>query len=71
LSYLQSEIRWRLRAVYDRQEVVDILGYLSSEGYLSVRYGDCEQSGDFFFPYDEQEESRVYWFIGEKHWYQA
>jgi len=68
---MQSEIRWRLRSVYDRQEVVDILGYLSSEGYLSVRYDNCEQPGDLFFPYDEQEESRVYWFIGEKHWYQV
>ena len=65
---MQSELGWRLRSVYDRQEMVDLLGYLSREGYLCVRF---EQSEKLFAPYDEQEESRVYWFIGEKHWYQA
>jgi transcription factor C subunit 3 len=70
---MQSEIRWRLRSVYDKQEVLDILRYLSREGYLCVRYDNCERFGkrEFFFPYDEEEENQVYWFIGEKHWYQA
>jgi hypothetical protein len=61
-------MRWRLRSVYDRQEIVDILGHLLSEGCLCARF---DRDDGCFFPHDEQEESRVYWFVGEKHWYQA
>ncbi|PPQ88088.1 hypothetical protein CVT25_014386 [Psilocybe cyanescens] len=68
----QTEIRWRLRAVYDRQEINDILRYLQREGYLRVRvgYSSVWASCGMDMPFDEGEERKVFWFIGDKHWYQ-
>jgi len=68
----QTEIRWRLRAVYDRQEVNDILRFLQEEGYLRIRFGYSTiwTLCGIHMPFDEEEERKVYWFIGDKHWYQ-
>lgn len=66
----QTEIRWRLRAVYDRQEVIEVLHHLQTEGYLHLRVGYLPASG-IYAPFDDEEETEVYWFIGEKHWYQV
>ncbi|KAF8634442.1 hypothetical protein AX15_000891 [Amanita polypyramis BW_CC] len=65
----QHEIRWRLRAVYDRQEVNDVLSYLSDDGYLQTR----QQGGWRFMvlPLDDLEERETYWFPSSKAWYQA
>ena len=55
--------------MYDRQEVAEILWFLQAEGYLQYRVGHlshCELSA----PFDEEEESCVYWFNTDKHWYQ-
>ncbi|KDR85304.1 hypothetical protein GALMADRAFT_51568 [Galerina marginata CBS 339.88] len=69
----QAEIRWRLRAVYDRQEVRDVLRFLQGEGYLQHRFGRSSiwTLCGIYMPFDEEEERRVYWFMGEKHWYQV
>jgi hypothetical protein len=66
----QTEIRWRLRTVYDRQEVTEVLHHLQTEGYLQLRVGYLPASG-IYAPFDDDEETEVYWFIGEKHWYQV
>lgn len=66
----QTEIRWRLRSVYDRQEVNEVLRYLCREGYLQPRLGHPSLYGALS-PFDDEEESKVYWFVGEKHWYQV
>lgn len=58
--------------MYDRQEIIDILQYLMGEKYLHVdtsRYLYCSKR-DIFFPFDEQEETQVYWFTGDKRWFQ-
>ena len=55
--------------MYDRQEVTEILWFLQREGYLQIRVhsSHCELSA----PFDEEEESCVYWFDMDKHWYQV
>jgi len=70
----QTEIRWRLRSIYDRQEVNDILLYLQQEGVLRRRWnselGLAGQEGiDYVLALDDVEEKNVFWFIGSKHWY--
>lgn len=69
----QAEIRWRLRSVYDRQEVNEIVRFLEIEGYLTARQGHTSVWTEcgIYAPFDEEEESQVYWFIGNKHWYQV
>ncbi|KAF9569867.1 hypothetical protein CPC08DRAFT_14379 [Agrocybe pediades] len=72
----QAEIRWRLRAVYDRQEINEVLRYLMREGYLQVRIGfPTIWTGEgAYTPFDEDEERKVYWFVnngGDKEWYQV
>lgn len=65
----QAELRWRLRSVYDRQEVNDLLRFLENEGFMKMR---CEHLIDRDVgPLDEREEKGVFWFIGEKRWYQV
>lgn len=61
-------MRWRLRMVYDRQEVNEILGCLCEEGYLHMRQKDGSRF--IVLPLDDQEEQEVYWFVCEKAWYQ-
>ncbi|PCH33343.1 hypothetical protein WOLCODRAFT_159996 [Wolfiporia cocos MD-104 SS10] len=65
----QAEIRWRLRSVYDRQEINDVLRYLLEEGYVS-RLAEGGRHIDLGFP-DDKEEHAVFWFLSDiKHWYQ-
>ncbi|KAH8120510.1 hypothetical protein DFH11DRAFT_1685786 [Phellopilus nigrolimitatus] len=70
----QSELRWRLRAVYDRQEINDVINHLTSNGTLKHSL-DADINGEVFVCLDalsEQEEKAVRWFIREgKHWYQV
>lgn len=70
LNVNQTEIRWGLRTVYDRQEVIEVLHHLQREGYLELRVGYLPTSG-IYAPFDDEEEAEVYWFTGEKHWYQV
>lgn len=53
--------------MYDRQEVNDVLRHLRDEAFLSVRFGDPQ--GVFIMPFNESEEAKAFWFVGEKDWY--
>ncbi|KAF9821815.1 hypothetical protein IEO21_00245 [Rhodonia placenta] len=65
----QSEIRWRLRSVYDRQEVNELLQHLLDAGYV-VRRGVGSDPHAQSGPPDDREEHAVSWFLGDvKHWY--
>lgn len=66
----QAELRWRLRTVYDRGEVHDVLLYLLQQGYAGRK--QATDTGDVFptdSPADNAEEGSVYWLIGEKRWF--
>lgn len=65
------ELRWRLRAVYDRQELNDLLRYLCEEGLLKPILMSEEVSVAGALATDRQEEKDVYWVLGDKHWYQT
>ena len=62
-----------MRAVYDRQEINDVLQHLLSEGFLkkvAVDGGDGLLGG--CGPPDNREENKAFWLVGEKkHWYQV
>ncbi|KAI5123716.1 hypothetical protein M0805_000310 [Coniferiporia weirii] len=65
----QAELRWRLRAVYDRQEIADVLSHLVTNGSLRAHFG--VGSGPVYpEAISKREEASVYWFVQEgKHWY--
>ncbi|KAI6117802.1 hypothetical protein EV401DRAFT_1565049 [Pisolithus croceorrhizus] len=75
----QAELRWRLKAAYDRQEVVEAISFLEQEGTLEAKIGDSSEVLEqirevpgWMGTLDEQEEMRVCWFIGKKgHWYRV
>jgi len=70
----QAELRWRLRSVYDRQEVGDILKSLLEDGFLKMRYDPTIAWDDDInvAALDAREEKGVFWFVSdEKHWYQV
>ncbi|KXN81127.1 hypothetical protein AN958_06081 [Leucoagaricus sp. SymC.cos] len=68
----QTEIRWRLRSTYDRQEVHDITKHLLTEGFLRVQIG-IEHSvfQDAATPLDDEEGRHAFYFIGNRRWYQV
>lgn len=69
----QTELRWRLRAVCDRQELVDILCFLYREEAIYARGSTACQTGAVWpATLDDGEEQHVFWFIGRnKYWYQV
>ncbi|KAF8845363.1 hypothetical protein BDN67DRAFT_941224 [Paxillus ammoniavirescens] len=72
----QAELRWRLRAVYDRPEVLDLLSSLQQEGVLECRAEACvetiEMLPGWLLTLGEKEERMVFWFIAKKRrWYQV
>lgn len=75
----QAELRWRLRAVYDRQEVLEAVTFLEQEGTLEARVdsrgGVLEEMKTvvgWAMTLDEGEERQVHWFIGRnRHWYRV
>ena len=68
---VQDEIRWRLRTVYDREEINDVLRHLLREGYIRKDYHAGERVLECG-PADGEEEKRTFWRVGsEKHWYQV
>lgn len=69
----QTELRWRLRAVCDRQELVDILCFLYREEIVYARGSTACQTGAVWpATLDDGEEQQVFWFIGKnKYWYQV
>ncbi|KAH9912240.1 uncharacterized protein BXZ73DRAFT_107525 [Epithele typhae] len=69
----QAEIRWRLRSVYDRQEVGEVLQALLEEGQIAARVAEGTRTPfEGGIPADEQEEKFICWFLadGERRWYQ-
>ncbi|KAG6814043.1 hypothetical protein H0H92_003893 [Tricholoma furcatifolium] len=67
----QAELRWRLRSVYDRQEVGDIVRSLLEDGSLKMRSDPAIEWNDNLnvAALDDREEKGVFWFVGEdKHW---
>jgi hypothetical protein len=69
----QTELRWRLRAVCDRQELVDIICFLNREEAVYARVGtECPTGTVWPATLDDGEEQQVFWFIGKnKYWYQV
>jgi hypothetical protein len=72
----KAELMWRLRSIYDRQEVHDILCYLQEEGFVRSRLDPYSQATNekrtdlTLFP-DNMEEKSIFWFIGDtRRWYQ-
>ncbi|EIN13408.1 hypothetical protein PUNSTDRAFT_139959 [Punctularia strigosozonata HHB-11173 SS5] len=64
----QAELRWRVRSVYDRQEINQVLCFLEGEGYIRRRRWPSSAFPDMN-PLDEQEERTTYWFLGDRHWF--
>ncbi|KAK0465216.1 uncharacterized protein EV420DRAFT_1759926 [Desarmillaria tabescens] len=61
----QAELRWRLRGVYDRQEVYDILQYLLEDEIIKTSI-----SSQMVPVLDEREERKVFYFLNQsKKWY--
>ena len=69
---LKAEIRWRLRSVYDRQEVVEILQTLHEEGYIAPRIDAAARFLDLG-PADDREEKTTFWFLAgnSRPWHQV
>ncbi|KAG1828698.1 hypothetical protein EV424DRAFT_1471098 [Suillus variegatus] len=68
-----TELRWRLRAVCDRQEFIDILCFLYREEAIYAQVGTACPPGTVWpATLDDGEEQQVFWFIGKnKYWYQV
>ncbi|KAG6837874.1 hypothetical protein H0H93_013027 [Arthromyces matolae] len=67
-----AELRWRLRSVYDRQEVGDMTRELLEDGFLKVRTDPAFEWHTTLnvAELDEREEKGVFWFVGDdKHWF--
>jgi len=73
----QAELRWRLRSVYDRQEVHDIICHLQQQGFIKSRHDPSLQPApqddtSAMIMLDDWEEKMTFWFIGDvKSWYQV
>lgn len=69
---MQTEMTWRLKSTYDRQEVHDITRHLIKQGFLGVQIS-VEDSGSQYAgrPFDRSEGRLVFYFIGDRRWYQA
>ncbi|KAG2057154.1 hypothetical protein BDR06DRAFT_952287 [Suillus hirtellus] len=69
----QTELRWRLRAVCDRLEFIDILCFLYREEAIYAQVGTtCPPGTVWPATLDDGEEQQVFWFIGKnKYWYQV
>jgi hypothetical protein len=68
----QAEIVWRLRSVYDRVEVIEVLRQLCENGFVRRRVsrnGVVHEMG--MVTVREEEERVVYWFLADRRWYRA
>ncbi len=63
---------WRLRSVYDRAEVVEVLRQLSEDGFIRRRLSWNKQISELgLVAVREEEEREEYWFLGDQRWYQT
>lgn len=72
--HLKAEIRWRLRAAYDRQEVGEVLRALQEEGCIVPRRMGPQEWALELGPADDAEERSTFWFIASgtgRRWYQV
>ncbi|EIW64510.1 uncharacterized protein TRAVEDRAFT_139409 [Trametes versicolor FP-101664 SS1] len=70
----QAEIRWRLRAAYDRQEVGEVLRALQEEGCIVRRRMGPHEWAVEVGPADDAEERATFWFLASgngRRWYQV
>ena len=69
----QAEIAWRLRSVYERIEVVDVLRQLFENGFVERRVGTNKVVDHLgLVAVIEEEEKEVYWFLSDRsRWYRA
>jgi len=68
----QAELVWRLRSVYDRSEVVDVLRQLSEDGFIRRRLRSEKRIDELgLVAVREEEEREEYWFLGDQRWYQT
>ncbi|KAF8649735.1 hypothetical protein AX16_005506 [Volvariella volvacea WC 439] len=74
----QGEVRWRLRAIYDRQEVNDLLHYLQEEDFLKARSTCGGIPASLRSPYhplyvpSDEEEQAIFWSVNTaRRWYQV
>ncbi|KZV74696.1 hypothetical protein PENSPDRAFT_741986 [Peniophora sp. CONT] len=65
----QAEVRWRLKLLYDTQEVLEVLRTLHDAGFL-CRRGPEFPSNSLISP-SIDEERRTMWFVTERPWYQV
>ncbi|KAG7098926.1 hypothetical protein E1B28_000821 [Marasmius oreades] len=68
------ELRWRLRLVYDRQEICDLLRFLQDNGTINNRFMTAAFSGTLdsvMLPgAHELQETQVFWFLeNSKDWF--
>lgn len=69
----QAELVWRLRSVYDRAEVMEVLRQLYEDGFIRRRLGTNKRVCELGLTVvrEEEEERDEYWFLGDQRWYQA
>lgn len=70
---IQAELRWRLRAVYDRQEIIDLLSSLQEDGVLEFRTDTSVETiqGLPGWLKTLDDEDAIFWFTAKNHhWYQ-
>jgi len=77
LTFLEAELRWRLRSIYDRQELHDVLRHLQGEGFIKMRIDHSsplahQEVFDFILIPDNREEKSIFWWMGDnRYWYQV
>jgi hypothetical protein len=68
----QAELVWRLRSVYDRAEVMEVLRQLYEDGFIRRQTGTNKPVDELgLIMVREEEERDEYWFLGDQRWYQA
>jgi oxalate---CoA ligase len=65
----QAELVWRLRSIYDRQEVRDVLRYLHQGLFVETR--SCPVVPETPLR-EDRDEKTTFWFISDRrHWYEV
>lgn len=58
--------------MYDRSEVVDVLGQLSEDGFVRRRLSRDKHIDELgLVAVREEEEREEFWFLGDQRWYQT
>ena len=68
----QAEIVWRLRSVYDRIEVIEVMRRLCDKGIVWCRVGRNKVVHEMgLVTVRDEDERAVFWFLGHHRWYRA